>query len=97
MPRRWHPEDIKAEVRKRGSTLATVALNAGLPRHCCWHALRHPHTLGEAAIATFLGLTAADLWPHRFDPDGTRRHQARRPRKCTRPTDTRHRENQEAA
>ncbi|TXH34807.1 MAG: transcriptional regulator [Rhodospirillaceae bacterium] len=93
----WHPEDIKAAVRKRGATLVSVALEAGLPRHCCMHALRFPHTCGEAAIAQFLGKEVTEIWPHRFHPDGTRRHKIRRHWKSSGPADARHRENQEAA
>jgi len=96
-PRPYHPEDIKALIRKRGATLVSVALDAGLSRHCCQYALRYPHTCGEAAIAQFLGKEAADIWPHRFNPDGTRRHKVVRSWKSSGPADTRLRENQEAA
>jgi Ner family transcriptional regulator len=96
-PRIWHPEDIKAAIRKRGISLAKLALNAGFPRHVCQHALHEPNSHGEALIAGFLGIAAADIWPHRYNPDGTRRHQSRRAWKCTRRPDDRHRENQEAA
>jgi Ner family transcriptional regulator len=96
-PRIWHPEDIKAAVRKQGISLAQLAIKAGLPRHSCQHALHEPNSAGEIVIAEFLGKPVSEIWPQRFNSDGTRRHQTRRAWKCTRPADGRHRENQKAA
>lgn len=79
----WHPEDIKAEIRKRGVTLTQLALNHDLPDHACRAALYRPHYLAELVIAEFLGVPARQLWPSRFNPDGTRRHRAWRDRKST--------------
>lgn len=72
--RGWHPENIKAEVRKRGTTLTQLALDNGLYESACRIALRHPCYVGEQAIAAFLGKPASALWPSRYNSDGTPRH-----------------------
>lgn len=82
-PRNWHPEDIKAAVRKAGWTLTALSLANGLPEHSCRHACRHPNFEGEIAIARVLGIAASQIWPNRFFPDGTRRHQRRQRLKAT--------------
>jgi Ner family transcriptional regulator len=71
--RGWHPEDIKASVRKAGKTLTQLALDAGLPECACRVALIRPYEAAERAIAAHLRLPLHTLWPHRYDPDGTRR------------------------
>ena len=78
----WHPEDIKAAVRKRGTTLADLARQAGLQTHACQNALKQPHSYGEAVIARFLDIPAATLWPDRYDSDGNRLHGTRISTKC---------------
>lgn len=65
----WHPEDIKAAVRKRGVTLDELSVRAGLPKGACRAALRLGHRAGEAAIAAFLGVRGADLWPNRYETE----------------------------
>ena len=64
----WHREDIKAAVRKRGTTFFALSLANGLNHNACATALQRHHAKGEEAIAAFLGVSPQDLWPHRFDP-----------------------------
>ena len=68
----WHPEDIKAEVRKRGSTLADVARKAGIKDAALRLALVVPRARAEAAIAAFLGVAPVSIWPSRYHPGGER-------------------------
>jgi len=78
--RDWHPEDIKAAVRKSPyGSLRALGSSFELPRHACSHALRGPHCGGELAIAAALGLSPREIWPSRFLADGSRRHPPRRP------------------
>lgn len=75
MPKRgWHREDIKAAIRKQGVSLEQLSEANGLDRRSCSLALLRPHFAAELVIAEFLGLSPRQLWPHRYDADGTYRH-----------------------
>ncbi len=65
-PRVWDRHDIMAEIRRRGSSLRAVSLDAGLSESTCRKALAVPLPAGEAAIAAFLGVTVQELWPDRY-------------------------------
>lgn len=94
----WHPEDIKAAVRKsRFGSLVGLAKAFGLPIHACRHALREPHFGGEMAVATALEIDPAEIWPSRFQADGTRRHPPRRQWKSNAASEAGHCQNREAA
>ncbi len=81
----WHPEDIKAAIRKKGVSLSELSLLNGLPDHACRTALYRPYFEAELAIAEFLSLSPRQIWPSRFDAEGTRRHHIRRPSKAITP------------
>lgn len=67
-PRDWHPEDVKAAVRKtRFGSLAALSEAYGLPRHSCAHACHEPNFNGEMAIAEALGLSPRRIWPSRYE------------------------------
>jgi Ner family transcriptional regulator len=68
-----HREDIKAAVRKRGTTLKALALAGGLSESACRKALDVPCPRGEALIAAFLNLPIHEIWPDRYDTRGGRR------------------------
>lgn len=70
--RDWHKEDIKAEIRKRGTTMNALARDHGLPASTVRNALARPVFSGEVVIATFLGIPAHILWPDRWTTDGRR-------------------------
>ena len=71
--RGWHPQDIKAAIYKRGSTLKAVAEAERLSESVCRAALLRPQPAGEAAISKFLGVSLHELWPDRYDSDGRQR------------------------
>lgn len=73
MPSDWHPEDIKAAIRKRGITLAGIAKAVGMRRNALGLALVLPRERAEAAIAAALDLHPSAIWPSRYHADGTRR------------------------
>lgn len=58
--------DIKAMVYRRGGTLRSIAVAAGLSESVCRAALLRPSPAGEAAIAEFLDMTVHELWPERY-------------------------------
>lgn len=68
----WHREDIKAAIRKRGSTMNDLAKERGLPPSTVRNALSRPAYSGELAISDFLGVPAHELWPTRWTPEGRR-------------------------
>lgn len=68
-----HPEDIKAEIRKRGSTLAALAAAVGMHKQVLSLALASRTSWrAEEAIAAFLEKPAASIWPSRYDAKGIR-------------------------
>ena len=69
----WHPEDIKARIRKRGTTLAAVARRAGMTDASVRIALSLPRAEAERVIAAALGVHPMVIWPSRYHADGERR------------------------
>lgn len=50
----WHPADIIAALRKRGTTLAAISRQAGLSSSTLANALSRPWPKGEWIIANYL-------------------------------------------
>ena len=73
MPQDWHPEDIKAAVRKRGTTLAAIGRRMGKRRNAVGQALDKPRKAAEIAIAEVLDVHPKVIWPSRYNADGTRK------------------------
>ena len=68
-----HPEDIKAAIRKRGSTLSELAEASGMKKQNLAIAMRaRTSARAETVIADFLGMPAAKIWPSRYRRDGQR-------------------------
>ncbi|WJV54497.1 helix-turn-helix transcriptional regulator [Pectobacteriaceae bacterium CE90] len=66
----WHPADIIAALRKKGTTLAAVSRAAGLSSSTLANALSRPWPKGEWLIADKLGIHPAEIWPSRYyDPN----------------------------
>jgi len=68
----WHPEQIKAAVRMRRTTLSKLATDNGLEESACRQALIRPSPSGELVISAFLDVPLQELWPERYGPDGRR-------------------------
>ncbi len=65
----WHPADIIAALRKRGTTLAAVSRAAGLSSSTLANALTRPWPKGEWLIADRLEIHPSEIWPSRYiDP-----------------------------
>lgn len=72
-PRIWHPEDIKAALRKKFGTMAALSLSWGLHRDSVTNVLRRPFNSMklERRIAEVLEVPLWELWPERWNQDGT--------------------------
>ncbi|PHM72338.1 helix-turn-helix transcriptional regulator [Xenorhabdus sp. KJ12.1] len=67
----WHPADIIAALRKRGTTLAAISREAGLSSSTLANTLARPWPKGEWIIANYLKLHPSEIWPSRYtDMDG---------------------------
>lgn len=62
----WHPADIIAGLRKRGTSLAAVSRQAGLASSTLANALIRHWPKGERLIAEALGITPEQIWPSRY-------------------------------
>lgn len=62
----WHPADIIAALRKRGTSLAAVSRSAGLASSTLANALSRPWPKGEWLIAGALELHPSQIWPSRY-------------------------------
>lgn len=62
-----HPEDIKAALRKAGTSLSQLARRNGGTPQALSAALRLPMPKWERVIADALGVRPETLWPNRYD------------------------------
>lgn len=72
MPKNHHPEDVKAEVRKTGITLAELARQNKMAAVTGRRCLYEPCPRMNQVIADRLGRTVHDLWPEWFDRNNKR-------------------------
>ncbi|HEG4392861.1 TPA: helix-turn-helix domain-containing protein [Morganella morganii] len=62
----WHPADIIASLKKRGTTLAALSRSAELSSSTLANALSRPWPKGEWLIADFLAVHPSEIWPSRY-------------------------------
>ncbi|KAA1175223.1 helix-turn-helix domain-containing protein [Photorhabdus heterorhabditis] len=62
----WHPADIIAALKKRGTSLAAVSREAGLASSTLSNVLHRPWPNGERIIATILNCEPCEIWPSRY-------------------------------
>lgn len=68
----WHPQDIIAEIRKRGWTHQKIADHLGLSRSTVTLSIRTGSSvIVRAFIARLIGAQEEELWPFRFPPSGS--------------------------
>ncbi|MEH6371607.1 helix-turn-helix transcriptional regulator [Pectobacterium carotovorum] len=65
----WHPADIIASLRKKGTTLAAVSRKAGLASSTLANALTRHWPKGERLIAEALNKRPEEIWPSRYQND----------------------------
>ncbi|HEX8963783.1 MAG TPA: helix-turn-helix transcriptional regulator [Rhodocyclaceae bacterium] len=68
----WHPADVIAALHKRGLTLRSLSSEHGLSHNALSHALRGQSGPSEQRVAEALGLEPRQIWPSRYNADGTR-------------------------
>ncbi|EPL6453823.1 MULTISPECIES: helix-turn-helix domain-containing protein [Providencia] len=66
MKKDWHPADIIAAIKKKGSSLSEISRSVGLNSSTLNNALSRRWPKGERIIAEFLGVTPAEIWPSRY-------------------------------
>nr|WP_246545195.1 MULTISPECIES: helix-turn-helix transcriptional regulator [Photorhabdus] len=62
----WHPADIIAGLKKRGTSLSAISREAGLASSTLSNALHRPWPKGEQLIATALDCEPFEIWPSRY-------------------------------
>lgn len=62
----WHPADIIAGLKKKGTSLAAVSRRAGLASSTLANALIRHWPKGERLIAEALGVAPEQIWPSRY-------------------------------
>lgn len=62
----WHPADIIAGLKKRGTSLSALSRQAGLAPSTLANALTRRWPKGERLIAEALGVAPEKIWPSRY-------------------------------
>ena len=66
----WHPEDVKAAIRKTGVSLSALGVQHGKSVSAIRMALFRPSAPVQCLIAAHLGLHPTEIWPNRYDELG---------------------------
>lgn len=69
LDRRW--EWVKYQLRIRGTSIADLARDAGLNESAFRNAKRRAYPRVERDIAKALGMLPGQIWPERWNADGT--------------------------
>ena len=79
----WHPADIKAALHKRGITLSALAKAHGLSSSTTLSAaLTRSYPLNEKRIADAIGVHPSEIWPSRYNEDGSFKQRGFRGLQC---------------
>ncbi|WP_130835401.1 helix-turn-helix domain-containing protein [[Erwinia] mediterraneensis] len=62
----WHPADIIAGLKKRGTSLSTLSRQAGLASSTLTNALNRRWPKGGRLIAEALDVAPEKIWPSRY-------------------------------
>lgn len=73
----WHPADIMAAVRKRGSSLRRLGVDHGFNPDTFRKALTKQMPGAHQVISRFIGIPVHQLWPQFYGPSGEKRFPAR--------------------
>lgn len=75
----WHPAEILCALHKRGVTLKALAEQHGLSSSSPLSAaMIRSYPKGEKRIAEAIGMHPKDIWPSRYNEDGSRKPQGLR-------------------
>jgi len=67
----WHPADIQAALKKAGWSYARISRVNKYARGTANNAIRTPWPRMEKLIADAIGTTPQEIWPSRYNEDGT--------------------------
>lgn len=67
----WHPQDIIAAVRKKGSSLQRLCREHGFSRVTFNRATKERFPRAHQIIADFIGVRRQEIWPQFYHEDGT--------------------------
>lgn len=63
----WHRQDIAAEIRKRGISVAELARRNGYSNPTTFYnVFKAPYPKVERIVADFLGVPPQEIWPTRY-------------------------------
>ena len=65
---------VQYQLKLRGKSFASIARSHGWSRYAVRACLHVPSYPQEVAVAEALGITPLQLFPERYDQDGTRLH-----------------------
>lgn len=68
----WHPADIIAAVRKKGTSLQRLSRENGFSAFTMNKAVRQCFPACHTIIATVIGVPRQTIWPQYYDRDGAR-------------------------
>jgi Ner family transcriptional regulator len=66
----WHPADVLAALKKRGTSLSGLSIAHGYHPTAAGKALKNAWPAMEAIIARALERAPSEIWPSRYGPDG---------------------------
>lgn len=66
----WHPQEIIAAVRKKGSSLQRLGLEHGFSRITFNRAAKERFPRAHQVIADFLGVPRQKIWPQFYHSNG---------------------------
>lgn len=71
----WHPADVKSALEKAGWSLRRLSRHHGYSDHFLALVFQLPYTTvkAERFVAEAIGRTPEEIWPSRFNADGTRK------------------------
>lgn len=73
-PLDWHPADIVASLRKRGTSLRKLSIENGFSPGSLATSMRRSWPNAEQIIAGAIGLDPKEIWPSRYGPRAYRSH-----------------------
>jgi Ner family transcriptional regulator len=79
----WHPFEIVAAVRAKGTSLQRLARESGYHPNALHVVSRASWPKGERIIAATLGLEPKDIWPSRYSPNSPNAQKRRGARDLT--------------
>ena len=64
--RDWHPADIVAAVKKKGSSMVALSEGSGMAKSTLSNVMYRPWPKGERIVSEFIGVPMCVIWPSRY-------------------------------